>query len=227
MIVYSLSFLFLSSLCSYVKSSSPTFFLSSGDNWWILTSLLGRSLKLSFCVYSFKEHVPRACHEPGSRTRKHSECCFSKGVAGDLESLPSPTSSKQLRILPKVCLSLRGSYSPRWIQLINLTQFFLFRPKHSFQDEDTLPGWRSCFHDCQTGNPSVDGSMYSFPIDEKKRWVFEILSFSSQGPFSQRLSPWRGAPCTSIMPSCSLQASSIFPCPLPTQRIHLSSAIIH
>ncbi|KAM7240511.1 hypothetical protein CapIbe_008417 [Capra ibex] len=64
----------------------------------------------------------------------------SEGVAGDLDSLPSPMSSKPLRGLPK----------------------------HSFQDEDTLPGWRSCFHDCQTGNASVDGSMYSFLIDEKK-----------------------------------------------------------
>ena len=151
----------------------------------------------------------------------------SEGVAGDLDSLPSPMSSKPLRSLPKVCLSLRGSYSARWIQLIYLTQFFLFCPKHSFQDEDTLPGWRSCFHDCQTGNASVDGSMCSFLIDEKKWWVFEILSFLSRGPFSQPLFPWRGAPSTSITPSWSLQASSIFPCPLPTQRIHLSSVLIH
>lgn len=68
-------FLFLSSLFSYVKSSSPTSFMPVGDSWWILTSLLGGSLRLGFHVYSFKEHVPRACPVPGTRPWKRSECC--------------------------------------------------------------------------------------------------------------------------------------------------------
>lgn len=189
--------------------------------------IAGKESKAQFLCLLFQGTGARACHEPGSRTRKHSECCCLWGL---LETwiLCLAHVFKTTQDSAWVCLSLRGSYSARWIQLINLTQFFLFCPKALLSrwghpprleklfpwlsDRKCLSGWQHVLiSDWWKEMVSIWNFVFFIP-----RPLFHSPSFPG--------GPQRYLHNAFLFPSGFFHLS--LPSP-PPKRIHLSSVLTH
>ena len=87
----------------------PNFFFAIWGQLMNFHIPAGREPKVQFLCLLFQGTCAKNLPRARFKDWKALNVAVSEGGAGYLDSLPSPTSSKPLRILPKACLSLRGS----------------------------------------------------------------------------------------------------------------------